>query len=177
MQTSRVPLEVLQVQAPCPRDWDAMRGDGGGGSAARFCDGCRKHVYDLSAMPREAAERLVCERAGDLCVRFGRDEAGTVVTLDYQRPKRPRRGWRFWSVVGAAGAVAAGCANYLLLRPKPLAVPAVVAPVIPPQVPMVMGVPCPLPPPPTTQKARPQPPPPAAQGDPADTPGMAEARS
>ena len=57
-----MPLEVIRVDEPCKADWDAMTGD----AARRFCAGCQKHVHNLSAMPREEAERLVCESAGRL---------------------------------------------------------------------------------------------------------------
>lgn len=48
----------------------------------RFCGLCRKNVYNLSAMPREAAERLVAEREGDLCALLYRRQDGTVLTAD-----------------------------------------------------------------------------------------------
>ena len=108
MSQTRIPLEVLRIENPCPADWDQMVGD----DRRRFCQGCQKHVHNLTAMPRAEAERLVCESAGRLCVRFARDAAGAVVTVDYQNATDARRrGWRFWTGVGLVGALFAGAAN------------------------------------------------------------------
>ena len=74
----RVALEVIDIPRPCPADWDAMRGD----ERVRFCRHCSLHVYNLSAMTREAAERLVAEREGRVCVRLYRRADGTVITAD-----------------------------------------------------------------------------------------------
>jgi hypothetical protein len=106
MTTPRIPLEFLRIDNPCPADWNTMAGD----DRRRFCQGCKKHVHDLSAMPREEAERLVCASAGGLCVRIGYEANGTVVTMEYQHSTRtrPRRGWRFWTGVGLAGALFTG---------------------------------------------------------------------
>jgi hypothetical protein len=102
MDTKNIPLEVLRVREPCSADWDSMQGAG----AVRFCGHCQKNVYNLSAMPREEAERIVCEKAGNLCARFATDAAGAVITLDYQAAKRRRRGWPFWSVLGVFSVMA-----------------------------------------------------------------------
>src|SRR3954465_2557570 len=85
-----------------------------GDRRVRFCPQCKKNVYNLSAMPRDEAERLVCESAGNLCVRFYRDAAGRVITLDYRRPAGPQRGWRYWTGVGALVAVVVGGINVIL---------------------------------------------------------------
>ena len=74
----RVALEVIDIARPCPADWNDMRGD----ERVRFCRHCSLHVYNLSAMTREAAERLVVEREGRLCVRMYRRADGTVITAD-----------------------------------------------------------------------------------------------
>src|SRR5262245_61842697 len=101
--SSRRALDVIQVAQPCPAAWDEMEGD----HRRRFCDRCQKHVHDVSAMPQDEAERLLCESAGSLCVRFARDaESGRVITLDY-RPKptttRRRALLKIASIVGALG--------------------------------------------------------------------------
>lgn len=107
MQTRRIPLDQIDVTDPCPVPWSDMA-DVNGDRRVRFCPHCRKNVHHLSAMPRGEAERLVCEAAGSLCVRFSRDDAGQVMTLDYQRPAGPRRWWRKWVGPGTvAGAVLA----------------------------------------------------------------------
>jgi hypothetical protein len=108
-------LDVIQVPNPCTASWDRMRGD----DTRRFCEQCRKFVHDLSAMPADAAERLVCESAGELCVRFARDvNTGRVITLDYAPvPKTSRR--RAFVVITsilAATCTAATLGAYRLLR-------------------------------------------------------------
>jgi hypothetical protein len=78
MTRQAVSLEVIDIARPCPADWDEMRGD----DQVRFCKHCSLNVYNLSAMSRDAAERLVAEREGKLCVRMYRRLDGTVVTDD-----------------------------------------------------------------------------------------------
>jgi hypothetical protein len=116
MSTPRLSLDVIQVAEPCHQPWEAMTGD----DRVRFCEGCRKHVHNLSALTRTEAERLVCEAAGSLCVRFARGGDGTIQTLEYQPPPPRRRGWRFWTAVSTcAAALVAGVNGYLLAQGKP----------------------------------------------------------
>ena len=77
---ARVPvsLDVIRVDKPCPVSWEKMRGD----ERVRFCEECSLHVYNLSAMSREAAEALVETREGRLCVRYFQRADGTVITQD-----------------------------------------------------------------------------------------------
>lgn len=69
-------LGRVRVAAPCEEDWGEMRGD----ERVRFCARCSLNVYNLSAMTRREAERLVVEREGRLCVRFYRRKDGTILT-------------------------------------------------------------------------------------------------
>jgi hypothetical protein len=78
MTRQAVSLEVIDIARPCPADWEQMRGD----DQVRFCKHCSLNVYNLSAMTREAAEQLVAEREGRLCIRMYRRLDGTVVTAD-----------------------------------------------------------------------------------------------
>jgi hypothetical protein len=71
-------LDVIDVTAPCTASWDEMQGD----ETVRFCGLCRLNVYNLSAMKRDDALKLVEQREGRLCVRFYRRPDGTVVTRD-----------------------------------------------------------------------------------------------
>src|SRR5439155_4133847 len=77
---ARVPmsLDVIRVEKPCPASWEKMRGD----ERVRFCEECSLHVYNLSALTREAAEALVASREGRLCVRYFQRADGTVITED-----------------------------------------------------------------------------------------------
>lgn len=162
MSGQRIALEVLRVDEPCTASWDEMRGDG----RVRFCGHCRKHVHDLSAMPRDEAERLVCEQAGSLCVRFTRAADGAVLTLDYQRPGGVVRTWRFWTVIVAFAGLAAAVANALGLGAftKPQQ-PIIVMGSPPPITAPVMGGACPAP--------RGTAAPPAPGEEPADEPNAA----
>jgi hypothetical protein len=115
--SQRRALDVIQVNKPCPADWNQMDGD----DTRRFCAHCQKFVHNLSAMPTDQAERLVCENAGNLCVRFAREESsGRVVTLDYA-PRvisRRRAILTILAIAGSCGFTAAWTA-YKLLRKDP----------------------------------------------------------
>ena len=73
-----IPLEQIRVASPCHADWDEMTGT----AQARFCQSCRKNVYNLSEMTRAQAEVLISEKEGHLCVRFYTRADGTVLTQD-----------------------------------------------------------------------------------------------
>lgn len=103
MSTTQRSLDVIQVETPCTADWESMRG----GDRVRFCDHCQKNVHNLSAMTEDEATRLVCEQAGELCVRYSRDAKGRTATLDYQPTPKRRMAWPLWAFVGAAAAVCA----------------------------------------------------------------------
>jgi hypothetical protein len=98
-------LEQIEIEQNCPASWNRMEGN----DVARFCDHCEKHVYDLSAMTRTDAERLVCEKAGNLCAQFRRDPTGEVMTLDYHSAPE-HRGWsgRGKLLLGLAFALVSG---------------------------------------------------------------------
>ncbi len=109
-----IPLEVIDIPRPCPADWNAMHGS----AQVRFCDHCKLHVYNLSAMTREAAEQLVVEKEGQLCARLYRRADGTVITADCGG------GWKF--AAKKLGRVLAGaCAAILggMLVPRSWAEP------------------------------------------------------
>lgn len=71
-------LDNVRVASPCSAAWDEMQGD----ERVRFCGHCRKHVYNLSELPRAQAEALVSAAQGELCVRFYRRRDGTLLTQD-----------------------------------------------------------------------------------------------
>jgi hypothetical protein len=77
---ARIPvsLNVIRVDKPCPASWEKMRGD----ERVRFCEECSLHVYNLSAMTRDAAEALMASGEGRLCVRYFQRADGTVITQD-----------------------------------------------------------------------------------------------
>jgi hypothetical protein len=104
--TTKLPvvLESLRIASPCTADWDAMVGD----DQVRFCGRCEKNVYNLSTMTREAAETLVAEREGRLCIRLYRRADGTLLTADCPvGARRLRLRERMWArISGAAASVA-----------------------------------------------------------------------
>ena len=147
--SSRRALDVIEIRTPCPADWEQMAGD----DAKRFCQHCQKHVHNLSAMPADGAERLVCESAGKLCVRFARDGSGKVLTLDYRGTTSRRWTWKVWTLIALVGATITASVQAVIFGKKAV-VPA------PPTV--VMGG-APLMgdvaiPPPTTRNPQPNPP-------------------
>ncbi len=115
MNQPRMTLDVIDVNRPCPASWESMEGD----ERSRFCTGCGLHVHNLSAMTLDEAQRLVCERAGRVCVRFERDAHGKVVTLDYRpRTSRVRRG-TFWGAIGTAAALIAAAVLRFVVTTAP----------------------------------------------------------
>jgi len=81
-------LEQIRISSPCEIPWDSMRGD----DRVRFCRSCRQSVYNVEAMTRAAAERLIAGREGRACVRMLWRPDGTVVTADcWSRLRAARR--------------------------------------------------------------------------------------
>ena len=58
----------------------------------------KKSVYNLSAMPRSEAKKLVARNNGKICVRYARLPDGTVLTADT----------KFYQIAGRASRIAAG---------------------------------------------------------------------
>lgn len=71
-------IHDLQIASPCKADWDKMTGD----ERKRFCDSCKLHVYNISAMTLPEAEALIIGAEGRVCVRMYRRKDGTVITQD-----------------------------------------------------------------------------------------------
>jgi hypothetical protein len=104
--TTRLPLllDNVRIASPCSADWDDMSGD----ARVRFCGRCEKNVYNLSAMTRAAAEALISEKEGRLCVRFYQRADGTMLTADCPvGARRQRRLARAWAAISGAAASAA----------------------------------------------------------------------
>ncbi len=70
------PLDNVQIAAPCQANWEDMNGT----EQRRYCAMCQLNVYNLSAMTRNEAEKLISENEGRLCVRFYRRSDGTIIT-------------------------------------------------------------------------------------------------
>ena len=98
-----IPLESIRIANPCSADWNKMQGN----DRARFCQSCEKNVYNLSDMTRAAAENLVREKEGNVCVRFYRRADGTVLTDDCPVGLRPARRGAVWMARAALAGIAA----------------------------------------------------------------------
>ena len=106
-------LGRVRVAAPCEEDWDEMRGD----ERVRFCSRCSLNVYNLSALTRREAERLVLGAEGRLCIRFYRRGDGTILTQNCPTGliKLKRRVSR---VASATAAAAVGLFSGVALAPE-----------------------------------------------------------
>lgn len=71
-------LQNVKVAAPCSASWDAMSEVDG--DKVHFCDGCKKNVYNLSALTQNQAEGLLRKHEGHLCVRYFQRTDGTILT-------------------------------------------------------------------------------------------------
>jgi hypothetical protein len=121
------PLDYVTVAAPCSAGWDNMVGD----ERVRFCGQCQLNVYNLSAMTKQDAERLVAQTEGRLCIRFYRRADGTILTRNCPRGVRALKRRLTRTATACASAVISFCAGILAvtgLRPSPE--PSVAAPPI-----------------------------------------------
>lgn len=73
-----ITLDNISVASPCPANWSEMTGD----EQVRFCGQCQLNVYNLSGMSRNAAEQLIQEKEGKLCVRYFQRADGTIITQE-----------------------------------------------------------------------------------------------
>jgi hypothetical protein len=84
-------LKRIRIASPCPVPWEVMYGD----EKVRFCQRCRSHVYDFSAMTSaEVQERLAkIETRTRTCITFFQRSDGTMLTADcrWSRAQRLRR--------------------------------------------------------------------------------------
>jgi hypothetical protein len=97
-----IELPNLRIGFACKQRWDDMVGD----DRVRACGGCDRPVFNLSAMTRDEAERVLAARGLTPCVRFYRRPDGMVMTTDCPTGSRPER--RRLAVV--ASSIAAGTA-------------------------------------------------------------------
>lgn len=109
MQSNFISLESIQIATPCRAEWNAMQRVQGS-DCTRFCPSCGKNVYNLSAMTRDEATRLIQQKEGKMCVRLHRRSDGTVLTSDCPvgqsaSRKRSRFAQLFAAVVGLGAAL------------------------------------------------------------------------
>ena len=80
MRTEIPLLQNVRIASPCRASWEEMTPIDQ--DRVRFCDGCRKRVYNLSALCQAEAEGLLRAHEGHLCVRYYRRHDGTILTAD-----------------------------------------------------------------------------------------------
>jgi hypothetical protein len=80
-------LDQVHIAAPCPANWDEMKGD----DRVRHCSQCRLNVYNLSDMTDQEAETLLGNRQGRMCVRYFQREDGKVMTKNCAKGVRSLR--------------------------------------------------------------------------------------
>lgn len=105
-------LDNIKIASPCSESWDGMVGD----DRVRFCGGCMKNVYNLSAMTGPEAQELIADKEGDVCVRLYRRKDGTVITSDCPVGVRRQRVTKI-----AAAALAFGGAALAIAAVEPSA--------------------------------------------------------
>jgi hypothetical protein len=104
---AHIRLEQIRIASPCPTSWDQMLGD----DQIRFCNICSKNVYNLSAMTRADAERLINETNKKMCGLIYTRKDGTVMTSDCPvglRAIRKRMIKRIASVAAMLAALVGG---------------------------------------------------------------------
>src|SRR4051812_48846412 len=75
---ARLPLDDIRLATPCHQDWTEMVGD----ERVRYCARCELNVFNITAMTRTAAQVLINDAEGRVCVRFYRRRDGTILTRD-----------------------------------------------------------------------------------------------
>ena len=124
----------IAIESPCGADWQTMKP----GDKKRFCDTCKKHVHDLSAMTRDEARVVLGSRPTEgLCVRYLYDTYGDVVFRDTIPATFLSRAKRLAFAATLPMSLAA-CSGAM-----PGAEPA-----NPPPMPMMGSISCPIPDPP-----------------------------
>jgi len=112
-----IPLNQISVAKPCHESWDAMTGD----DKKRFCGGCKKNVYNLSAMTEAEAQETL--KIDNPCVRFYRRVDGTVLTQDCPVGVKRVRLRMAAAVSGAAAALLSSVAGRQVLADATMGAP------------------------------------------------------
>lgn len=146
---SRDTIDQIEISSPCTVSWAEMRAAGGadGDRRVRFCGQCRQNVYDVEAMSRGEARRLIAAREGRVCVRILRRPDGTVVTGDCWarlRAARRRRLLPFLGMMVLVGfteliAIGLGLARLKGLTGGGGTPPAIASVIVQPTRPRMMG--------------------------------------
>jgi hypothetical protein len=122
----------IPIASPCGADWTTMKPSDR--NRKRFCDTCKKHVHDLSAMSKDEARAVLASASAEgLCVRFLYDEYGDVVfqkqTIAPSFLVRARR-LATYAVAAAIPATLTACMG-MPAQPPPVMMGAVACPMPP----------------------------------------------
>lgn len=112
-----VPLSILdrvRIASPCTAPWESMSGD----ARVRHCGQCDLNVYNIAAMSREEAERLIVAREGRLCVRLYQRADGTILTADCPVGLAAVRAKFARVALRAAAAIVTLCSAAVLFRTR-----------------------------------------------------------
>lgn len=90
MRPKRDSLTDLKTAFNCPAKWQHMSGD----ERVRHCTKCSQKVYNISAMTRDEAVKLIEESGGKACVRFYQKADGTILTRPCRGVQRATYGWK-----------------------------------------------------------------------------------
>jgi hypothetical protein len=105
-------LNSLRIASPCDASWGDMAGD----DLVRFCQHCRKNVYNLSGMSRRHAADFVRQAEDRHCIRFYRRRDGTVLTDDCPIGWRAARRWLLARMASAFGFLGIGLGVRAVMR-------------------------------------------------------------
>lgn len=103
------PLPVIQIDDPCPKNWEHMDGD----DQSRFCSACEKSVFNFAEMSSKEVKQVLSS-GQSVCARVTRTADGEIVTRDRRDPKPPQGSWRKFAGMAASMAAAltlAGCSR------------------------------------------------------------------
>lgn len=114
MRTEIPLLQYVKVAAPCSADWNEMAEVDG--DRVKFCSGCQKRVYNLSAMGQAEAEGLLRKHEGHLCVRYYRRTDGTILTTDCPVGLKAARQLAFQRAKVSLAACVVFCLSFALHR-------------------------------------------------------------
>ncbi|MDB6016530.1 MAG: hypothetical protein JWR19_1019 [Pedosphaera sp.] len=96
-KTDALPFKI-RIASPCSARWEDMGGD----DRIRFCDHCRKNVYNFTSLTAPEVAALVEAKGGNLCARMHQRADGTMLTEDC--PVGVARQWRRVKILVGGGA-------------------------------------------------------------------------
>jgi hypothetical protein len=129
-RSSSMRATEIPIASPCGADWSTMKPS----DKTRFCDACKKHVHDLSAMTSTDARALLASPPTEgLCVRFLYDAHGDIVFRDAPLPVGMlSRAKRLAAAAVALPMALAACSSPMNGRPEPRTTIGAVERVLPP---------------------------------------------